>query len=67
LLAVAFNLGDLPPPGIGPVQILADMATFMISSGADFSVNALVVPVPEPGTALLFGLGLAGLATIRKR
>jgi len=63
ILAVSFNLGDLPPPGIGPLQILADTATFMISSGADFSINALVTPViPEPGTALLIGLGLAGLA-----
>ena len=67
ILAIAFSPGDLPPPGIGPAQILADTATFMISSGADFSINALVTPIPEPATALLLGLGLAGLAGARNR
>ncbi|GEM_PF-6085109 len=68
VLGVVFNVGDLPPPGLLGGAILADTAQFMISSGADFSVNALVVPVPEPGTALLLGLGLAGLASsLRKR
>ena len=66
ILAVSFALGDLPPTGIGPGQILADTATFMISSGADFSFNALVVPIPEQGTALLMGLGLAGLAGVKR-
>jgi hypothetical protein len=67
ILAASFALGDLPPIGIGPTQILADMASFMISSGTNFSVEALVVPIPEPGTALILGLGLAGLATTRRR
>jgi len=67
ILAASFALGGLPPIGIGPTNILADMATFMISSGANFSVNALVVPIPEPGTAMILGLGLAGLASIRRR
>ena len=66
ILAVSFSPGDLPPPGIGPFNILADTATFMISSGADFSINAIVVPVPEPGTALLMGIGLAGLTAVKR-
>lgn len=67
ILAASFALGDLPPIGIGPAQILADMASFMLSSGANFSVQGLVVPVPEPGTALLVGLGIASLAATRRR
>lgn len=66
VLGVVFNLGDLPPPGIGPGQILAGIASFAISSGANFSVNANVALIPEPGTTLLLGLGLAGLSSIRR-
>jgi len=36
-------------------------ATFMVSSGTDFTVQGLIVP--EPGTALLLGSGLLGLAS----
>lgn len=67
VLGAVFNVGDLPPPGIVPPGILVDTATFMISSGADFSVNALVVVVPEPASALLVGFGLMALATARRR
>ncbi len=34
---------------------------------ASFTANFDVQPVPEPGTALLMGLGLAGLAATRRR
>ena len=67
ILGASFALGDLPPIGIGPGLILADMASFMLSAGANFSVQGLVVPIPEPGTALLVGLGIAGLASRRRR
>lgn len=66
ILAVAYNLGDLPPPGLNGGALLASTASFTLSSGANFSVNALVVPVPEPGTALLMGLGLAGFAGMKR-
>ncbi len=66
ILAVSFALGDLPPPGIGPGHILADIANFMLSSGTTFSVSGLVVPVPEPGSFLLIGLGMAALAGMRR-
>jgi hypothetical protein len=34
---------------------------------ASFTSNFDVQPVPEPGTALLLGLGLAGFAALRER
>ena len=37
--------------------------TQIASSGANFALTV----IPEPGTALLMGLGLAGLTTIRRR
>ena len=63
ILALSFNPGDLPPPGTF-IPGTADTVSFMVSSGADFTPGVgIVVLVPEPATALLIGLGLAGLAT----
>jgi len=40
---------------------------FMLLSGATpLTVTGIVTVVPEPGTAMLFGLGLAGLAAARR-
>ena len=39
--------------------------TLPLGAVAGFSVN--VIPIPEPGTALLMGLGLAGLAGAGRR
>jgi hypothetical protein len=62
----AFALGALPGPGIPPV-VPAGTVSFMVSSGADFSVSTTLVLVPEPGTALLLAAGLAGLAVAGRR
>ena len=37
------------------------------SLATNTSVTVTIAPIPEPGTALLMGLGLAGLATNRRR
>lgn len=38
-----------------------------ITGSATFSVDATTSPVPEPGTMLLLGTGLAGLAAVGRR
>ena len=70
--------------GFGPVQTVETLFTFhglptssvfginfdapIHSSVQNIAVDTNFVPVPEPGTATLFGLGLAGLAaSSRKR
>ena len=47
---------------------LYDSDTDFTGTGFDpVAAGWTLVPVPEPSTALLMGLGLAGLATIRRR
>lgn len=51
--------------------VFSDLGAALVSTGgatAAFGNDSLTITVvPEPGTALLMGLGLAGLATIRRR
>lgn len=51
--------------------VFSDLASAAVGAGGStlaFNNDSLAITVvPEPGTALLMGLGLAGLATVRRR
>lgn len=57
--------------GAGSTSVASIIATGDAISGDTFgggtSVNVTVNPIPEPGTALLMGLGLAGLGLAGRR
>jgi hypothetical protein len=59
-----FALGALPGPGLPPI-IAPGTASFMISGGANFSVQGKIVAVPEPIALVGLSMGLAGLAAWR--
>ncbi len=65
-LFVTFALGALPGPGLPPI-FPPGTASFMISSGANFSVQGGIVLIPEPTALLLLGSALALLAFARRR
>ena len=60
------TLQVLFPGGVSTVNDLT--ISFQVPAGGDFRIDAIRTFVPEPSTALLAGLGLAGLAFVgRKR
>jgi PEP-CTERM motif len=61
-------VGSLPGPGIFPV-IPPGTANFSFSKagGTNFSASGTIVLVPEPGTLLLLGGGLLGVALAGRR
>ncbi len=48
---------------VGWSAFLLALPSMALATGDTFALTV----VPEPGTALLMGLGLAGLATVRRR
>lgn len=63
LAGITFNNGDVVQydPNAGTALILLNEAT-AFSKNEDIDALAFATPVPEPGTAAMLGLGLAGLA-----
>lgn len=66
---VAFGTPIPSQPGPAVAANIGIKLDFILTPGdsASFTSNFVVVPVPEPATAALFGLGLAGLAMAGRR
>lgn len=54
-------------PGAGALNLSGDILDFNAADLLPVSATAAVNVVPEPGTALLLGLGLAGIFGFRKK
>ena len=65
-LIAAFAAGSLPGDGLPFVGIAPGTASFGISSGANDTIQATIVQIPEPSLALLLGAA-GGLALLRGR
>jgi hypothetical protein len=66
----AVNLGDLDPDETASIKVHYRVKDDLIPAGGgnfflpELTLQAIVVPVPEPGTLFLFAAGLVGLAAI---
>ena len=63
---VGTNLCNLVKSGIGTYGSQTCGPGYALD---DFATNAVItiIPIPEPGTALLLGLGLAGVAALKRK
>jgi hypothetical protein len=65
-LTVASNLCNIVKAGAGSYGSQLCAGGYALD---DFTTNAVItiIPIPEPGTALLLGLGLIGVAALRRK